>query len=284
MKSYEHINPVAKTIISLSTLIVIVLILACAEMNQPVSVPTSNWKGGYNFTWDPVQNAPVGSLRVTMAIVDPLFVQQNEYITKHDPVAKGFTRSLSIDLDKLLIAKGMTVTGPFESLDAMTYPDKKNADLSLTPDLIMNVTVKQGGWTRNGQNLIMPVEVTVDGSLSLVMREPLSSEKIWIKKLPFQSVTKSGQVVAKAQTLVAGANYGSLQGKNKVSLLELMNASGKVVVQPGEIVVDGEAEAMADCIKDSYKPILDTVWNYINGQEVKILKEKATEVRKLKRY
>ncbi len=29
---------------------------------------------------------------------------------------------------------------------------------------------------------------------------------------------------------------------------------------------------------------MDTAWNYINGEEIKILKEKALEVRKLKRY
>jgi hypothetical protein len=217
-----------------------------------------------------------------MAIVSPSFAQDNEFAIKHDPVAKGFTRSLGIDLDKLLIAKGMTVTGPYESLDMMTYPDKKNADLSLTPGIILNATVKEGEWTRSGNNLVRPVQVVMDGSVALVMREPLSSEKIWIKKIPLQSVSKSGQIVVKQQVVQIG-DSSRLAGRKKVSLLDLMEAS-QVEIRPGDIIVDGAEEAMADCIQDMYKPIMDTAWNYINGEEIKVLKGKADEVRKLKRY
>jgi len=279
----DRTNKMASTIIGLSTLAVIVWILACAE-TQPLMVPTSHWKGGYNFTWEQQQGAPVGSLRVTMAIVSPSFAEQNEFTLKHDPLAKGFTKSLEADLDKVLIAKGMTVTGPYESLDMMTYPDKKNADLSLTPDVVLNANIKEGEWSINGNYLIKPIEVTMSGWIALVMREPLSSEKIWIKKIPLQVVSKSSQTVVKAQTVRTGGNPNLLAGKNKICLSDLIVVSGNVSIQPGETIVDGTEEAMADCIQELYKPIMDTAWNYINPQEIKILKEKAAEVRKLKRY
>lgn len=283
MKSRERINKMAGPVIVLSTMAVILWIMACAE-TQPYVAPTSHWQGGYNFVWDPPQSGSARSLRVTMAVVSPAFAQQNEFVTKHDPVAKGFTKSLETDLDKLLIAKGMTVTGPFESLDMMTYPDKKNAELSLTPDVVLNATVKEGDWTSNGHDFVRPVEVVMDGWVALVMREPLSSEKIWIKKIPLQPVKKSSQVVAKPQRLIQGGDPNLLAGKSKVSLAELLVASPRETIQPGELVIDGVEEAMADCIQDLYKPIMDTAWNYINAQEIKVLTEKAAEVRKLKRY
>jgi hypothetical protein len=284
MGTTQHANKLAVTTIVWSTFAVIVWILACAE-TQPLIMPTSHWQGGYNFTWNPPQNAPVRSMRVTMAVVSPSFAQQNEFATKHDTLAKGFTRSLATDFDKILIAKGMTVTGPYESLDMMTYPDKKNADLSLTPDVVLNATVIEGQWTRNGNNFVQPIQVTMDGSVTLVLREPLSSEKIWIKKIPLQGVTKTGQVIARQQTVVVQPGQAlDLTGRNKVSLLELMAAAPQTENQPGDIIVDGVEEAMADCIQDLYKPIMDSTWDFINGEEIKVLKGKAAEVRKLKRY
>lgn len=283
MKSTERTDTKAGIIIALSTLAATVWILACAE-TQPLVAPTSRWQGGYNYTWEPPQSAPVGALRVTIAIVSPAFAQQNEFAIKHDPLAKGFTRSLEADLDKLLIAKGMTVTGPYENLEMMTYPDKKNADLSLTPDVILNATVKEGQWMQNGKTFVKPVEVIMDGSIALVLREPLSSEKIWIKKIPLQTVSKKSQTVAEQLTVTQGGNPDLLVGRRKVSLLELAAASPTVTIRPGELIINGAEEAMADCIQDLYKPIMDTAWSYINGQEIKILKEKAAEVRKLKRY
>ncbi len=241
----------AQVIVCLGTLAAILWTIACATTQQRLE-PVSRWQGGYHFSWQPPRSAGPGALRVTIAVVSPAFAQQNEFALNHASVANGFTRSLASDLDSLLIAKGMTVTGPYESLDMMTYPDKKNADLSLTPDVVLNATVKESGWVFDGQYFTKPVQVFMDGSVSLVLREPLSGEKIWIRKIPLQTVSKSGTVIARRQTLVTSGPPLIQPGAKKVCLSQVVEAASRTSLQPGDILLDGIEEALADCIQEVY--------------------------------
>jgi hypothetical protein len=72
-------------------------------------------------------------------------------------------------LKKLSIAKGYTTAGTFSSIDEMTYSQKERASFILRPILYLdlNVQSEQG---------------TMSGNVTLELMEPMSKEKIWIKR------------------------------------------------------------------------------------------------------
>lgn len=268
MSRTAQMTPVIRALIVYSSVaVVVIMVLACSmSPKSGSSIPVSPWGDNYFYSYDPPEQKPVASVPVTIAIVDPSFSKRVELDPLYSKVAKGFAKSLSVDLDKIIVAKGMTVTGPFESLDYMTYPDKKNADLSLTPEFFLNVQTRDtSGWQNvyYGRRVLeMTVDVKVDAWVTLMLREPMSSEKIWIKKIQVDEMSEMAKVLA-----------------NRANRRTALDSSGA-----GNLVYDGRPDAVANIVKKMYPKIMNTVWRYLDTNELKVLKTKAREIRKLKRY
>lgn len=122
--------------------------------------------------------------------------------------------------------------------------------------------MQEGGWA------VKNATVKVDGWIVLTMREPLSSEKIWIKKI---EVNERGPKFVKV--------YAALVDLGPKPGYKYVHAYG-----PGGILYDGRIDAVADIMKEMYPDIMQTAWRYIDTDEILVLKEKAEEIRKLKRY
>jgi hypothetical protein len=99
------------------------------------------------------------------------------------------------------------------------------------------------------------------------MRGPLSSEKIWIKKI------EVGEIEGRA-LMIAEPIEVHTKGRSTIY----------TTFRPGEILYDGRKDTVANLIKEMYPNIMQTCFNYINVEEILILNEKAEEIRKLKRY
>lgn len=200
--------------------------------------------------------------------MSPYFSEKATIDPIYSKVAKGFVKSMAVDLDKIIIAKGMTITGPFENLDIMTYPDKKNANLTLTPVILINTQSRDiTGWNdREDGGLIKTVEVKIDGWVVLEMREPLSSEKIWIKKIEVAEMAETAEIIAEKVPIYGRSGFIPI-GYNV-----------------GRILYDSRPDAMANMMKKMYPAVMQTCWKYIDAEEVLVLDEKAKEIRSLKRY
>lgn len=254
-------------------MILVLTMMGCAGQAVKKSLPVSSWGEKYFYKYEPPGILPPGSVKITLAIVSPYFGG-----TKLDPVyskvAQGLGRSMAIDLDKIIITKGMTVTGPFETLELMTYPDKKNADLSLTPEFLINTQEKEiNQWKAEGGYLTKTIELKIDGWVVLILREPLSSEKIWIKKIEIGEKTEQTKIYA--EKVLVGQKPG---------VVTIPLPLPWQMYQAGEIVYDGRPDAVANMVKEMYPQIMQTTYNYLDTNEILILKEKAEEIRKLKRY
>lgn len=250
-------------------LIVGFMLTGCMMEPQTVKLPASSWGDNYFYSYEPPEKRDLGSVKITMAVVNPYFSDKAAIDPAFAKVAKGFVKSMAIDMDKIIIAKGFTVTGPFESLDMMTYPDKKNANLTLTPMIILNAQIRDiSGWgNRTDGGLTKSVEVRVDGWVVLEMREPMSSEKIWIKKIEVAEMTESVEMIAQ-----------------KVPVYAKDHPLFPVGYNPGRLLYDGRPDAMAGMMKKMYPIIMQTAWKYIDTDEILALKIKADEIRALKRY
>lgn len=259
----------AASITSIGIIVIIGLIVACAEKptNKTATLPVSPWGDNFLYSYDPPEIKPPASVKTTIAIVSPDY--SNKYIpVDYSKVGKGLARSIAADLDKIIVAKGMTVTGPYDSLDMMAYPDKKNADLSLTPEFFFNTQSRElDDWKHKDGNMQQTVGVRLDGSIILALREPLSSEKIWIKKIPVAELSEEAVVIAESKPIY----------RRQGDYLP-------IGYEAGRILYDGKQDAIANMIKKLYPTIMNTAWKYLDTQEINILKEKAKEIRVKKVY
>jgi hypothetical protein len=165
------------------------------------------------------------------------------------------------DLEKVLVAKGFKVTGPFDSLDMMTFPEKRGANLTLTPTVELTMdgrltrqTLGMGGLVPNKDEGIL----SVGGWVSLIMLEPLSGEKMWIKRVEVQSV----------------------QEPYVVSYTILVRQGQRVQ----NILSDTRPSAYTTALNRIYPKIMEGAWTYFHPDEVVLTKRQADEVRERKRY
>jgi len=243
--------------------------LACAASHRSIEapVPTDN----YTFTkYQIPETKPPASVPVTVAVVNT-DVDEVERLGLRKFV-ESFSDFLGSSLDEIIVAKGMTAKGPYDSLDMITYPDKKGSDLTLTEKLFISpgrseqisterVSINSG----SGRNVLCDMitfEATFKVWITLEMREPLSGEKMWVKKIDLGTHTEEYQK-AFAFTYRDG---------------------GKTMVRRSKPLFDTREDTIARLFDTLYPKIMETAWNYLNTDEMLMLKKTGKEIRKVKRY
>ncbi|MCJ7546550.1 MAG: HpaA family protein [Deltaproteobacteria bacterium] len=251
------------------------VIVACMTY-QPMPASPATYKfSGYTT---PETRRPA-SVRFTVAIVEPAY---KEAITKtYSRVVKSFSSSIGSGLDQILVAKGMTTKGPYGSLDELPYPDKKNSNLTLTETVFIQ-TVEQADanaprygqpntyYTNSqGKNVLCEVQsgkLTAEVWLTFELREPLSAEKMWIKRLDLGTLERSYKV--------------------GVEKYQYQDPSNPWVTQwrYGEEQFNTKPDALASILNEVYPNIMKSAWVYLDTEELLKLNEKVKEIRQLKRY
>lgn len=276
-------------------------ILACA-MDPSVKpaqaphndLPASGWQDSYKYNYSrTLVQSPAASEPVTIAVVNPEY-RVDESALKLDlyrPVGKGFSASMGVDIDKVLLSKGMTTKGPFPDLSEITYTDKKASDLTLAPMVFLSVQTRPVGGrdltdgTKSEPNqlvfmgeyepgktwFVKDVEVTVRGWFVFAMQEPLSAEKMWLKRIELDDY----------KAVCAECYAGDPVNQWDESEKKWVTIGWK----PGAVMVrDYKPEVVADALKKAYPILLDKLLAYIDVEELKELKKKTAEIREAKRY
>ena len=109
--------------------------------------------------------------------------------------------------------------------------------------------------------------MNVAGWVTFNMQEPLSGQKMWIKKLELDAVQKEGVVNWD------GVPQYSSDGCGGTSI------SGYL---PGDVVYDGRVDALASALKEMYPRVMSQFQKYIDTDEMVALKEKVQEIRSQK--
>ena len=266
----------ASLIIMTGILTVVGIMLACAPPQQVVRpLPTSSWGDNFSYSYKiPEQKAPA-SVEATIAVVNPYYKEAESALIDptYSKVAKGFSKSMAVDIDKVIIAKGMTVKGPFADIEGMTFPDKKGTDLTLTPRVFITTHIKNSVWQLVADRLERDFEMRIGGWVAFEIREPLSNEKIWIKKLELEDIVTNGVEIFQA----VPASYEMRTG---------LFGPYKEVTKwaTGDVLYNGKLDAMADALKKVYPIIMERFWTYVNTEEILVMKTKTKEIRDLKRY
>ena len=190
-------------------------------------------------------------------------------------VFKSFAGSVGEDIEAQLVAKGMTTKGPFD-LAEVTYPDKKGADLTISTHVIFDIHYTNARYVRmeyfegGERGKVYSGTMTVGFKVYYYMLEPLSEEKMWIKKLDLGVQDYPYEYAVGEEMYQSGYDEcgGPLYSYRDTNTL----------------IFDQRAKIFSDILKKCYPQVMSTAWNYLNTDEMLNLKMKSREIRERKRY
>jgi len=231
--------------------IALVLLSGCATTGTQRYTP--------NFDYSPPKEAKPAAANVTFAVVGGSYPESI-------PLFQQFNQNMSQDFFEILTARGYTVRGPFHTYDDITFPDKKGSDLILIPELQINPDASSLKWDQSfGAALFGQRGYTGEGTLvftgrvNLVVAESLSREKMWTKSVEIPPLT-----VRVEET--------HMYGSPGIPVQQLMESE--------DAIYNGVAKAL----EMQYKSILERAYQYLDPDEMQIVKKQAQEIRNKKVY
>lgn len=171
-----------------------------------------------NFIFTPPATLPPSKSNLTVAILIPsqagsLFGGRADL----QPIYADFFNAAQRDLEKVINAKGFKTTGSYPTFDDMTFSQKERSSLILLPEIHIDVALS-GGSTG---------VATVSGAVALQFLEPMSKEKVWIKRFELPPTTQNVQLAVLIHSNgepVIGANGQPVGGLTVNGTRQLLNA------------------------------------------------------------
>ena len=231
------------------------------------------------FSWTPAARSTQKASDITMAIVSPTYSANSQTQTVlaqlsagnivpifKAPLFSNFSSALGKSFQELLVSKGFTIKGPYSSFSYMTYPDKQGSDLAIYPTINLSVDIS-GVKNKNHEKLVLLSPnrivytqegvITLNGQISLVVFEPLSGAKMWIKNIVLDPITIKCKSTKESDT--------PMNGK--------LNFADPGIINP-----------IAQALESYYPKILNTAWTYIDPNEMESIKKKTLTIRGKKVY
>jgi len=170
---------------------------------------------------------------------------------------------LNDEIHKILISKGFTITSVFQSYDHMTFTQKRNTSALFFPQIVFEIHEKSQLeilqiLVYTGKKIRGRLEADV--TVNIVMLEPLSGEKIWVKSLPIEEIDE--HIEYKPE------RYGG------------PDLNGFVV--PEDLVFI--AETMDKVFEEIGDQVVKATESYVEVSEFEFLNQDIGKLKKIKRY
>ena len=193
-------------------------------------------------------------------------------------VFRSFAGSAGEDIEALLVAKGLTAKGPFV-LDEVTFPDKKGADLTVLMQIIFDIQYSDAKFLRdeafenNQQGKVYSGTMSIGMKVYYYLLEPLSEEKMWIKKLDLGSQDYNYEFAKGQESYVSGQQFVSdgCGGGHNYPTYAWRDTN--------KMLYDSRPKLFSDQLKDAYPKLMKTAWTYFDADEMLSLRDKAKEIR-----
>ena len=234
------------------------LFMGCATAPPPKPLYNPN----FSFSSNAPEHAKIG---MTLGIVNPQYGNAGKDFAKlasKDPITKRMVSSLESNFEQLLIRKGFDVSGPFDSVDDMTFPQKQGADLVVYPEFnldggysVTNVH-RENVFTILGTQQVLACDVNMApaGTIDLVAVEPLTGQKMWVKHVKVSSPPRS---------------FPGVKNRN---------------VCTNRALTPKIHNAWAQTVEQLYKNAMTRIDNYVSPQEFQQLDKQVKELRARKRF
>jgi hypothetical protein len=234
-------------LIGFSSLIMLLLFVGCSPTKQIV-----RQTGVYSW------NEPKGNkIEVTLGILESSisYQTQTSFVAAGQPLCVNeFISAFNKNFYDMMIDKGINTLGPFKNLDIMTFPEKKNSDLVVNPEINFVFSTKQLSAQSKLNSVIYSYDISIGGSLDISILEPLSKERMWLKKLDLKNLEKSITFELKGSQ------------NNTESLNTVINNT--------------YVELLTNFFNASYP----TISKYFNADELLLIKKQSQELREKKGY
>jgi hypothetical protein len=185
------------------TILTLALIASCT----PIQQATQTSKQTFTFDYTPKSTNQLGSAGMVLAFIKPYYA--TEFKSSTSELFKAFNKSLSSDIEELIISKGFTMKGPYVSYDEMVFEDKKGVEMAIIIEISPSFTAVEGGWKYNTALLgYGETTYSYSGKVSLVGKinisgvEPLTYQKIWSKSVSIPNVENISIATTKKYTSV----------------------------------------------------------------------------------
>ena len=180
---------------------------------------------------------------------------------KHD--ANKVSCFMTAEAEKILLSKGFTITEKFQSHNAMTFTQKRNTSALFYPEIIIDIEEKSQLETL--QVLMFKSEkikgrLEINAKVNIIMLEPLSGEKIWVKSIPVTGFDES--VVYKPY------QYGGSELNGIAVPEDLVPIAAKIDTMINTISLD----------------VLEAMAKYVERHEFEFLNTDIVKLKGIKRY
>ena len=236
--------------------------LAPSLLQTPEAVEVK--KINYDFVPPSTAEEKVG---ISMILLNPNYASGFE--AESQEMYVDFIDNMGVDFEEMLIAKGYSLRGPYNTYDEIVYSDKSETDLMLSTEIDFSYEWSPGalktkrlvgyGGSVTGYYYQIDGTLELTGKINLVIKESLTQEKLWVKSIPLD----------KKSLLIQTARY-------KVA----SDAEGRQAV-----VSDAQYKnVMYDALNDYYQKSLTMAWKHLEPEELKPLKKQVEELREKKGY
>lgn len=185
--------------------LVLGIFIGCGGPSKTIKI-TDKFEPLYN----PNYNFPVSGKAepsgYSIGIIQPEFIQKGKFkwdMNDRSDVEKitGFQRELSVSIEKILISKGCNVSGPYNTYEEMTFPQRERSTFLIQPIITLDVNGQGAGIIDlpevGGPNLeaycYRSLNIDVIGSVEMeyIIYDPLTKEKLERHKLRGKPVNAS---------------------------------------------------------------------------------------------
>jgi hypothetical protein len=176
-------------------------------------------------------------------------------------IAMDFNKAVQKDFEGMMVSRGFPIMGPFNNVDEMTYPEKTACNLIIVPELSQRIVSKPSKVD------VALIEGTAVFRTEIVLNvyEPLSKEKLWMKR--FTSESKP---------------FGY---KVRYNIQRMTDEKGNLVgVYRRGIAWDNRQPGFAQGFMDLHQEFMSKAWLYFSPEEMTVLKQHSDEIRTKKRF
>ncbi len=177
-------------------------------------------------------------------------------------------KSFQTDLEQILLAKNVRVLGLFKNRDEMTFDEKKRATYAFTPEISISVDTKHR--STNPAHYTEDGNIIVNGIITLTLRESITGEKLWVKRIEAETIQKPYSFIAKY--------------KEPYRIEQTIGVMGVSISSGSTQERDDTDQVLASALSEFYATLGDKLWRHIDPEEWGKYLDQAQNLRKEKRY
>jgi len=157
---------------------------------------------------------------------------------------------LQTDLEQILLAKNVRVLGVFKTRDEMNFDEKKRVTYAFTPEISINVDTKSK--SSGGSPCVEEGDVIINGVVTLTLRESITGEKLWVKRIEVSPIIKPYKFVAKY--------------KEPCHIEYTLGVMGVLISSGLGEERDETDQALAAALSEFYMALGDKLWRHIDPE------------------